>query len=136
METYYLKDDAFKNTDIYKRFADINSEHGMLKIRAYAASEAIPIKGLKVSVSTIFEDTNIICFEGYTDESGLIERIFLPAPALLIDNLESPNKTEYEITATYLPDNDVLRYSVNMYDGVCVIQNINIIPMMNENKEV
>ena len=128
MNTYNINDDNFINSDIYKEFIKQNPSRGSLRIRAYAASEAIPIKGLKVTISTEFDNSNIIFFEGVTNESGVIEKISLPAPKLVTDNLDVPNKTSYEILATYEKEKLNKVYKVNMYEDVCVVQNINVAP--------
>lgn len=128
MNTYNFEDKDFKNSNIYKEFMDKNGSFGSLKIRAYGASEAIPISGIKVIIYTIFNDNKIIFFEGVTNESGLIEKIKLPAPKIGENNLDVPEKQVYNIEAKYTPDNLDLFYKVNMYDEVCVVQNINIIP--------
>ena len=73
----------------------------------------------------------MIFFEGYTNSSGNIEGITLPAPRLDINNLDKPNKTVYNIEALYLPDNTLKTYSINIYENVLVIQNISILPKMD-----
>ena len=131
MNTYYLNDKEFQRKDLYKDFLTENSSTGMLKIRAYAASEAIPVEGIKVEISTIFNNNRIIVYEGITDESGTIEKILLPAPELNSDNLESPPKTAYQILAIYEKYNMEKTYMIVIFEGVCVIQNINVKPSMN-----
>ena len=63
-----------------------------------------------------------------TDSSGMVENIVLPAPKINVNNMEVPNTIDYEITA--ISDDNLKRqvYHVNMYDGICVVQNINYIP--------
>ena len=126
MNTYNVNDKEFLNSNLYKEFIENNPSRGSLRIRAYAASGAIPISGLKVQISTNYLDNKIIFFEGYTDESGVIERVSLPTPELDSNNLDVPNKTVYEVLSTYQNMNQL--YEVNMYEGVCVIQNINVVP--------
>lgn len=128
MNTYNINDDNFINTDIYKEFIKENPSRGSLRIRAYTASGAIPIKDLKVTISTEFQNSNIIFYEGVTNESGLIDKISLPAPKLITDNLDVPKKTTYEILAVYKPEDLNKVYKVNMYEDVCVVQNINVAP--------
>ena len=128
MNTYNINDDNFINSDIYKDFIKENPSRGNLRIRAYTASGALPVSGLKIVVSTVFKDSDIIFFEGETNESGLIEKISLPAPKLITDNLDVPNKTTYEILAIYEKEDLNKVYKVNMYEDVCVIQNINVAP--------
>ena len=131
MNTYQITDENYINSKSYKNFIKQNPSHGYLKIRAYSASQAIPIKGLKIVVSSIIDNNNIIFFEGYTDDSGTIEKINLPAPKSNDNNLDAPKKTVYDIKANYIPDNISFLYKVNMYEDICVVQNINIVPDMN-----
>ena len=131
MNTYNINDENFINSESYQKFLIDNPEVGYLNIRAYAANQAIPISNLKIVVSTSIDNNRVIFFEGSTNQSGIIDGITLPAPRLDLSNLSTPNKTTYEIEATYTPDNLIKRYFVNMYENVSVIQNINIIPNMN-----
>ena len=129
--TYNFNDESFKSTSSYKNFITSNPSQGFLKIRAYAASQAIPISSLKVVVSKNIDGNNVIFFEGTTNESGVIERITLPAPKLDPNNLDAPSSTTYEITATYAKDNVSNIYRVNMYENIYVVQTINIVPDIN-----
>ena len=102
--------------------------------RAYAANGAVPIEGLKIIVSTKINQNNFIFFEGSTNESGVIEKIVLPAPKINANNLEAPNKLTYEIKASYL-NNDIQKvYRVNIYENIYVVQNISIVPSFNMEK--
>lgn len=134
MNTYNIKDEEFTSSQAYQDFIKENPTEGYLKIRAYAASQAIPISGLNVIISKIIDNNRVIFFEGATNESGIIERITLPAPRLLESNLDAPNSTEYDITATYRPDNIETIYRVRIYENVYVIQNISIVPEISMNQ--
>ena len=112
--------DEFKNSSLYESFISVNSGIGNLKIRAYTASLALPVADLEVTVSTLYDNKNIIFFKGKTDTSGIIDNIELPAPPLG-NNLIIPNTIIYNISA------GDFNYSVNMYDGICVVQNINMV---------
>ena len=108
----------------YNEFMKNNQSFGYLTIKASSASEAIPISGLDIEVSS----NNIIFYKGVTDSSGLIENIKLPAPINVSNNLDIPKKQEYIIKAVYEQDNFYLEYKVNIYENLTVIQNINVIP--------
>lgn len=135
MNTYNINDVNFINSYEYKEFIKNNPEIGYLKIRAFAASGAIPISNLKVVVSTNINNDTIIFYEGVTNQSGIIEGIKLPAPKLEVNNLNTPNKTKYLITATY-SDNIKKIYEINIYENVSVIQNISITPTMNRGSDI
>ena len=118
---------SFVNSSTFQNFLRENPESGTLKIRAFAASQAVPIKGLRVVVSKVIDDDNVIFFDGLTNESGIIENIVLPAPKLNSDNMNVPNRTTYDITATYIPDNIVQLYIImrNRGDNIKVLGNVN-----------
>ena len=131
MNTYYISDQDFINSKSYQDFLKNNPSIGYLNIRAYAANQAVPISDLKIIVSTIIGNNNVVFFEGSTNSSGILSGISLPAPRLDPNNLDAPNATTYIIKATYTPDNIINEYRVNMYENVSVVQNINIVPKMN-----
>ena len=112
--------DEFKNSSLYDSFIKNNSGIGNLKIRAYTASLALPVADLEVTISSLIDNMNVIFFKGKTDKSGMIENIELPAP-VLGNNLVIPNTITYNILA------GSKSFSVNMYDGICVVQNINMV---------
>ncbi len=128
MNTYNVNDTEFINSEIYKKFINENPKIGYLKIRAYAANQAVPISGLNVVVSKEIDNNRIIFFEGATNESGIIEQISLPAPKVNSDNLGMPDRISYDIITTYNPDKSKRIYKVNIYENVYVIQTINIVP--------
>lgn len=131
MNTYNFNDASFKNTNSYQNFINANPSEGYLKIRASAASGALPISGLRIVVSKMIDNNNIIFFEGVTDASGVIERITLPAPKLDPNNLDAPRSATYEVKATYEPNNLNEIYRINIYENIYVIQTINVVPTLN-----
>ena len=116
----------FKNTEEYQKFINENPSIGYLKIKAYSANEAVPISNLKIIVSKVIDSNRVIFFEGSTNESGIIERIELPAPLLNPNNLDAPLSTIYDIDSFY--NNVDRKYSVRIFDNVYVVQTINVIP--------
>ena len=114
MNTYNVNDVNFVNSDLYQEYLKNNPAQGYLKIRAYAASGAIPIRNLRVAVSKIIDGNNVIFFEGVTDDSGVIERIVLPVPKLNESDLVTPNSITYDISTTYVPDNISGNYQVQI----------------------
>ena len=118
-----------KDTEEYKQFILSNPGIGYLKIKAYSANGAIPVSGLKVVVSKIISNDRVVFFEGDTNESGIIERIELPAPLLNSNNLDAPLSLVYDVDSYY--DNINRKYSVRIFDGIYVVQNINVIPRGN-----
>lgn len=128
--------EEFKDTYKYKEFINLNPAFGRLKVRAYTASEAIPVRGLDVKITKIIDGVNVVFFEGKTDSSGVIENILLPAPKL--DNAENqvPPSIEYNLTASYDEKFKPVVYKVIIYDNIYVIQNINVLPEANLEEQI
>lgn len=124
--TVYFDNPEFLKTSVYQDFMINNPGKGNLKIRAYAASEALPVSGLKIVVSTETDKNRIVFFEGETDASGMIETLSLPTPPLNLNNLEVPDTITYRVTASTQDFSQ--EFLVKMYEGICVIQNINFVP--------
>ena len=123
--TYNINDKEFIESDLYKSFISANPGFGFLKIRAYAASQAVPISSMNVTVSKNIGGNKVIFFSGVTNESGVIERIQLPVPRLS-DNTTVPIITTYDIDTSY--EDESRFYEVNVYDNIYVVQNINVTP--------
>ena len=75
MDIVSINDKDYVNTDSYKSFMKSNNGYGYLRIRASAASQAIPISGVKVIVSKMIDNKKVVFFEGETDTSGMIMQI-------------------------------------------------------------
>ncbi len=134
MNIININDSDFINTPTYKKFIEENPGKGNLMIKASAAKEAIPIPNLDITISKIIDNYNVIFYSGKTDSSGMIKKVSLPTPAQNINDLTIPKSTTYEITAI-LKDNNIKQiYTVNMYNNICVVQNINITPNMEERR--
>ena len=65
MNTYNFNDASFKNTSSYQNFISANPSEGYLKVRASAASQALPISGLKIVVSKIIDGILELIMEKY-----------------------------------------------------------------------
>lgn len=133
MNIYYydtLKDD---NSSIFLSFMNNNAGNGSLKIRAYAVNEALPVSGLHIIVSTVFDNNKIIFFDGNTDSSGMIKTLSLPVPIVDNNDLDVPNSIIYDIEAIDSQYHTDKLFQVRMYDNICVVQNIMIIPEVDKN---
>ncbi len=127
MNTISVDEFKVKDRETYEKFMASNSGSGNLKIRATFASEALPVNDLNITVTTVIDDYKVIFFEGNTDSSGMIMNLSLPAPKIDSDNLIVPSAIKYEITANYFGDINKV-FDISMYDGICVVQNITLVP--------
>ena len=128
MNIVNFNDPNFMNSSLYQDFVNKNTSRGYLNIRAYAASLALPIKGLNVVVFKNLDNKKVVFYSGTTDESGIIEKITLPTPTVSNNDETVPSSQDYEIEATY--GNQKLSYKVVMYSNISVNQNINVVPIM------
>ena len=136
MNTINFNDDKFKSTVEYQDFIKNNPTTANLNIRATSANFAVPVSNVKIVVSKNIGNYKVIFFEGLTDESGMINKIVLPTPNIVENDLDIPNSTSYDIEAIYDKDNIDRKYTVLMYPGICVVQNINLIPTLKVSSEV
>ncbi len=122
-----VTDDSGSNT--YQDFMEKNKEYGYLKVQAFAASQALPIEGVKVVVSKKFSDMEKIFFEGVTDESGIIDDIKLPAPSKALS--EHPSRilpySIYNFFAEYPQAETETAPTVQIFQGIKTIQPVRVI---------
>ena len=83
---------------------------------------------MNIIIKTTYKGNQILFYEGKTNKSGLIEKIELPAPKIVLDNLVVPEQIIYEVVANYPQEDFTATYKVNMYEDICVVQNINVPP--------
>ena len=80
----------------------------------------------------------LLFFRGYTDSSGIIDNITLPAPTSGYDDnsFQTSSTTSYRLTA--MKDNyDCLKqYIINMIGDVKVLQYIKMIPIADEGETI
>lgn len=135
MNTVNYDDEAFRETSLYSNFQKENPASANLNIRASSANLSVPISGVKIIVSKNIGDYKVIFFDGITDMSGMINNIKLPTPSLITNDLDVPNGIIYDVEAIYDLDNIDRIYKVLMYPGICVVQNINLIPSLKVSGE-
>lgn len=131
MNIVNFDDQSFKNTQTYNNFLNNNPTTANLNIRASSANEALPISNVRIIVSKDIDNYKVIFFDGYTDTSGMINRIELPTPSRISNDLDVPQGTLYDIEAIYTPDNLDRKYKILMYPDICMVQNINIVPSLS-----
>ena len=129
---YIINADFFNNSK-YQEFIRNNPGKANLKIRAFTASEALPLVGIHIVVRTMVGEDEFIFFDGETDSSGMVDTLSLPTPSMISDNLEVPSSILYEIVAESKSMNMNRLYQVRMYDGICVIQNVELFPEWGNN---
>ena len=123
--------ETLKNDVDYQEFILQNPSTGFVKVRASFANEALPIKGLKVTIQKKIGNNTIIFYEGETDESGMINGIKLPTPMKVKSNEDIPQFSNYELNATYEPSGFNKTYTLSLCCGITVVQYINVTPRVN-----
>jgi len=127
----FITYDEFKKMDIYEDFIAKNPSIGYLKVQATTAYGAIAVPDTEITIYKDIGENNVIFFRGNTDSSGIIDNIALPAP-LMVDStsLETPEYTIYDLNAVNLGYETIKKYSIGMFGGVKVIQNIKMTPQV------
>jgi len=122
--------EEFKKTADYEQFIRENPDTGKLKVLAFAAYQAVPISDVEILITKVIGDNRVIFFNGYTNSSGVIENIELPAPANRYDptTLEPAKSTFYDLTAISEGYEVIKKYNTEMYGGINAIQYVKMIP--------
>lgn len=124
--------EEFQKTDAYPTFAKQNSDVGYLKVQAFMADQAIPIPDVEILITKEIEGNIVVFFRGYTDSSGIIDNITLPAPADTY-NVSTETFSEFEVydlTAVKESFQTLKKYTIGMFGGLKVLQYIKMVPMI------
>ena len=101
-------------------FLKENPSHGVLRVQAFRGNQAIPVKGVDVTVSWRLRDgTNYVFYTGTTDESGLVDAIALPAPE------RQQSDAAYQLVARH-PEFETVTATVNIFPGIKTVQPVQL----------
>ena len=126
--------EEFSKTDDYQGFVGVNPKQGSLKVMAFTAYQAIPIENAEIIITKEIGGNNVLFFRGYTDSSGIIDNITLPAPTSGYDDnsFQTSSTTSYKLTAIKDNYDCVKQYIINMIGDVKVLQYIKMTPIMDK----
>lgn len=126
--------EEFSKTDDYQGFVGVNPKQGSLKVMAFTAYQAIPIENAEIIITKEIGGNNVLFFRGYTDSSGIIDNISLPAPTSGYDddNFQTSSTTAYKLTVVKDKYESVKQYIINMIGDVKVLQYIKMTPIMDK----
>lgn len=124
--------EEFKQTPEYQVFIKENPGMGTLKVLAFTAYQAVPIPGVEIVVTKDFGNNKVVFFEGYTDESGTIENIKLPAPTNKYDPItqQPAGHILYDLAAISEGYETIKKYNIDIYDNINSIQYVKMIPQV------
>lgn len=122
--------EEFKTLPEYKTFLEENPSSGKVKVEAFTAYKAMPIANTEILITKDIGDYKVIFFEGYTDSSGVIDDIVLPAPKEeKVASYETPPQyTVYDLTAINEGYEKIKKYNIGVLGGVKIIQYVKMIP--------
>lgn len=126
--------EEFSKTDDYQSFVGVNPKQGSLKVMAFTAYQAIPIENAEIIITKEIGGNNVLFFRGYTDSSGIIDNISLPAPTSGYDddNFQTSSTTSYKLTVVKDKYESVKQYIINMIGDVKVLQYIKMTPIVDK----
>lgn len=110
------------------------SGRGKLKINVFTGNEAFPVMSAFVKV---LKDGELL-FSEFTDQSGSVQEIYLPAPSRKISENPGNGKgyAEYWVEVSHPRFNSVVLENVPVFDGVRSIQPVALEPVNNEGVEI
>ena len=101
---------------------------GTLRIRAYTASEALPIPNAVVRITGAEELNRLVSYSLLTDRNGITEAITLPAPSLSYSLSPSPAEAPY---ALYDVEISASGYYSKVIKGVSIFSGVNSVQLAN-----
>ena len=109
----------------------LNSE-GKLRIRAYTAGGALPVKNAMVKIRGAEEENRQVAYTLITDSDGLTPEITVPAPPIEYSLSPAPSEAPYSVYDVEIsaPGYYTKRISgLTVFPGVNSIQLVNMIPI-------
>lgn len=120
----------FKKMTEYKTFIQENPDIGYLKVQAFTAYGAVPISEAEILITKDFGNYRVIFFQGYTDSSGIISNIELPAPLTDTQPDVIPSYTIYSLTAIHEGYASIKKYEIAMFGNIKIIQYVKMTPQV------
>lgn len=118
----------------YEEFEAMNTGGGSLVFTVFTASEALPVEGASVTVSTRIDGELHEMFSCVTNQSGETEARTLPAPSKELSQ-EYDNEVQpfslYDATVAKEGFTKVILRDIPVFDGVRSIQRVAMIPAEN-----
>ena len=125
--------DEFQKTTEYQNFKRENPSVGSLRVNVFAANVAIPLENVNIVITKKVGNYQVLFFDGFTDSSGIIDNIVLPAPDISSNNMEVPGYTFYDLNASREGYQEVEQYEIAMFGNTKVIQYVKLMPEVNNN---
>lgn len=129
----YMTFEEFKTLPEYKNFIMENSDTGTLKINAYTADGVIPLEDTHILILKKINNYMVLFYEGLTNAEGIIDNIVLPTPKRVLNNIDIPLYTMYELSAIHMGYEDIEQYSIAMFGNTKIIQYVRLKPEVKSN---
>ena len=109
-----------------------NNNYGTLQVRAYRASEALPVENAIVKITGADEYTSDVMLSRITESDGLTEEVHLPTPSIDLSLSPHPAQSPY---LTF--DVDIVKegyypkkiFNVPIFAGIKAMLPIEMIPV-------
>ena len=114
----------------YQEFLRRNRSVGELKIEASLGQGAVPIEGVRITVYKRFTDGPRRFYTLWTDSSGMVNGILLPAPDRSLSERPSNQRpyAVYEVSAEH-PDFERMVFpQTPVFPGITSIQKVRLVP--------
>lgn len=118
-------------SNVWDEFLRFNQGVGFLKILVFITAGSLPIDNVRVTISKNLGDNIHIFYTGFTDFTGIIDGLYLPAPFADLSNAPSSQQpfTEYVVTVEN-PDYQI-RTSLTtlIFDGIKSVQTVDLVSL-------
>ena len=121
-----------------KLFYKYNEKYNNLRVVGYTNEVYKYMEKAEIIITKEIGGNNVLFFRGYTDSSGIIDNITLPAPTsgYDADNFQTSSTTSYKLTAIKDNYDCVKQYIINMIGDVKVLQYVKMIPIADKGETI
>ena len=128
----FISYEEFKKSEAYPAFAEKNSATGSLKVQAFMADQAIPVANVEILITKEIANQVVVFFRGFTNSSGIIDNIILPAPPDIYNaSTETISEFElYDLTAVKESFQTLQKYTIAIFGGLKSLQYIKMVPIL------
>lgn len=130
------KKKSYENTQkakiMYEQYKNGLPEFGTLRVETVSSNMLYPVSNVHVVIYKNFGDENYFIYDTYTDGSGAVKDLKLPAPSKSLS--QSPDNSDFKPYATYNIYVEhpyffnVLYENVPIFDGIVSIQAVEMVP--------
>lgn len=126
---YYNDNEA--EYESFDEFLNANPKNGFLRVRSFAADEAMPIPNARVVVTCRINNSPHVFYDQLTDSNGVVFGLLLPAPDKGLSSYPTALRPYalYDVEVSHPDFVSVFFKGILIFDGIETIQLAQLVPL-------